>query len=58
MNSLFMILLVIDFVMLAFAVDSTLSNGVSGMVIFANEVSASVPVPRWCLKLFYYSTRS
>ena len=40
MNSLFVILWAIDFVMLAFAIDSTLNNGVGGMVLFANEVSA------------------
>ena len=42
MNSLFIILWAVDFIMLAFAIDSTLNNGVGGMVLFANEVSASV----------------
>jgi E3 ubiquitin-protein ligase synoviolin len=38
MNSLFLILWVIDFIMFAFAVESTVTNGVSGMVLFASEV--------------------
>ncbi|THG98663.1 hypothetical protein EW026_g3571 [Hermanssonia centrifuga] len=36
-NSLFLILWLVDFVMLAMAIDSTLTNGVGGMVLFANE---------------------
>ena len=44
MNSLFLILALVDFVMLGFAIESTLNTGVSGMVIFANEVSAFVPM--------------
>ena len=39
-NFLFIILWSLDFVMLAFAVDSTLTNGVGGTVLFASEVSA------------------
>jgi E3 ubiquitin-protein ligase synoviolin len=39
MNSLFFILWTVDFVMFAFAVESTVTNGVSGMVLFASEVS-------------------
>ncbi len=41
-NSLFLILWLVDFVMLAMAIDSTLTNGVGGMVLFANEVSADI----------------
>ena len=52
MNSLFLILALVDFVMLGFAIDSTLNTGVSGMVIFANEVSAFFPVPLRYLKLY------
>ena len=42
MNSLFIILWSIDFVMLALAIDSTVNNGIGGIVLFANEVSASL----------------
>lgn len=41
MNALFCILWVIDFVMFALAVESTVTNGVSGMVLFASEVRAT-----------------
>ncbi|KZP34269.1 hypothetical protein FIBSPDRAFT_923812 [Athelia psychrophila] len=37
MNSLLLLLWTIDLVMFAFAVESTVSNGVSGMVLFASE---------------------
>jgi E3 ubiquitin-protein ligase synoviolin len=36
--SLFAILWTIDFAMFIFAVESTLTNGVGGMVLFASEV--------------------
>ena len=42
MNTLFLILWIVDFMMLVFAIESTLSNGVGGMVLFASEVSAIV----------------
>jgi E3 ubiquitin-protein ligase synoviolin len=38
--SLFAILWSIDFAMFVFAVESTLANGVGGMVLFASEVGA------------------
>lgn len=41
MNSLLLLLWTIDLVMFAFAVESTVSNGVSGMVLFASEVGPS-----------------
>ncbi|KAJ3554227.1 hypothetical protein NM688_g3218 [Phlebia brevispora] len=37
MNTLFFILWLVDFIMLVFAVESTMSNGVGGMVLFASE---------------------
>ena len=40
LNALFAILWLVDIVMLVFAVDSTMSSGVGGAVLFANEVSA------------------
>lgn len=40
-NLLFLILWILDFAMLAFAVDSTLTNGVGGTILFASEVSAT-----------------
>lgn len=43
MNVLFCILWAIDFVMFALAVESTVTAGISGMVLFASEVRA-VPV--------------
>jgi E3 ubiquitin-protein ligase synoviolin len=43
MNSLFFILWMIDFIMFIFAVESTVTNGISGMVLFASEVG-SVPI--------------
>lgn len=42
MNALFFILWATDFIMFAFAVESTVTNGVSGMVLFASEVSFSI----------------
>lgn len=38
-NALFGVLWAIDITMFAFAVESTLTNGVGGMVLFASEVS-------------------
>ena len=38
-NSLFLVLWAVDSLMFAFAVESTLTNGVGGMVLFASEVS-------------------
>ena len=38
MNSLFFVLWAVDSIMFAFAVESTLTNGVGGMVLFASEV--------------------
>ena len=38
MNVLFCILWAIDFVMFALAVESTVTTGVGGMVLFASEV--------------------
>lgn len=38
MQTLFVILWVVDFVAFSLAIDSTLSEGVGGMVLFANEV--------------------
>ena len=46
MNSLFLILWVIDFIMFAFAVESTVTNGVGGMVLFASEVGLAPVGPR------------
>lgn len=40
MNTLFVLLWVVDLVMFAFAVESTLNHGVNGMVLFASEVCA------------------
>lgn len=40
MNTLFVLLWVVDLVMFAFAVESTLNHGVNGMVLFASEVYA------------------
>ena len=37
-NSLFVVLWLVDIVMFAVAVESTLTNGVGGMVLFASEV--------------------
>lgn len=42
MNTLFLVLWIVDFMMLVFAIESTLSNGVGGMVLFASEVSATI----------------
>ena len=44
MNALFTILWGIDLVMFGVAAESTLSNGVGGMVLFASEVSLSLAV--------------
>ena len=44
MNCMLILLWLIDFVMFAFAVESTLTNGVSGMVLFASEVSLNADV--------------
>lgn len=41
MNVLFCILWAVDFVMFALAVESTVTTGVSGMVLFASEVRAT-----------------
>ncbi|KAF7790315.1 hypothetical protein EIP86_001269 [Pleurotus ostreatoroseus] len=54
MNTLFLILWIVDFMMLVFAIESTLSNGVGGMVLFASEyailmASALNSVARYCL---------
>lgn len=38
MNALFLGLSILDFLMFTIAVDSTLNNGVGGMVLFATEV--------------------
>ena len=38
-NALFVVLWAVDTTMFAFAVESTLNNGVGGMVLFASEVS-------------------
>lgn len=38
MNALFLTLTAIDFIMFTIAVDSTMNNGVGGMVLFATEV--------------------
>ena len=40
-NSLFFVLWAVDSIMFAFAVESTLTNGVGGMVLFASEVCSS-----------------
>lgn len=48
MNTLLFILWVVDFIMLVFAVESTLSNGVGGMVLFASEVSAGLCQLKHC----------
>lgn len=40
MNTLFVLLWVVDIVMFGFAVESTLNHGVNGMVLFASEVCA------------------
>lgn len=40
LHALFVILWLVDIVMLVLAIDSTMSNGVGGAVLFANEVSA------------------
>lgn len=42
MNTLFLILWAIDFIMFVFAVESTMTNGIGGMVLFTSEVG---PVP-------------
>lgn len=39
MSFLFVILWAIDFLMFLLAVESTITNGVGGMVLFASEVS-------------------
>lgn len=41
MQTLFVILWMVDFVAFCVAIESTLSEGVGGMVLFANEVSLS-----------------
>jgi E3 ubiquitin-protein ligase synoviolin len=38
MTSLFVVLWCTDLLMFAFAVESTLKNGIGGMMMFANEV--------------------
>lgn len=38
LNALFLILWLIDLAMLGFAIESTLTSGVGGAVLFANEV--------------------
>lgn len=38
LNALFLILWLIDIIMLLFAIESTLTTGVGGAVLFANEV--------------------
>ena len=43
--TLFCLLWSIDFIMLVFAIDSTLANGVGGTVLFASEVSAVMVDP-------------
>ena len=46
-NSLFAVLWGVDFIMFAFAVESTLNNGVGGMVLFASEVSLFFQSPSY-----------
>ncbi len=57
MNTLFLILWFVDFMMLVFAIESTLSNGVGGMVLFANEVSAIFMSNENLLSVRYRSVR-
>ncbi len=50
MNTLFFVLWATDSIMFAFAVESTLTHGVGGMVLFASEVRPrftpnAVPLP-------------
>jgi E3 ubiquitin-protein ligase synoviolin len=42
MSILFVILWITDFLMFLLAVDSTLTNGVGGMILFASEVSENI----------------
>lgn len=42
LHALFAVLWLVDIVMLIFAIDNTMSNGVGGAVLFANEVSAQL----------------
>lgn len=43
-NSLFLTMTIIDASMFLFAVESTLANGVGGMVLFATEVCSSCQI--------------
>lgn len=58
-NALFGVLWAIDITMFAFAVESTLTNGVGGMVLFASEVSVFTCVIRTALNnsIVCHSTR-
>jgi hypothetical protein len=41
-GTLFCLLWTVDFIMLVFAIDNTLANGVGGAVLFASEVGAVI----------------
>lgn len=55
MNLLFGLLWSVDVVVFAFAVESTLSNGVGGMVLFASEVNKLLGCIRGILILSFLS---